>query len=125
MALELKNILLVDDDPAIHTLVRSFLDPKAYKLISALDPTQAFSVVRKEKIDLIILDVKMPAGGGVELYKRFSALPAISGIPIVILSSVSKDEIDGLFGKDNGLALLSKPVTKENFLYAVENKLNF
>lgn len=124
MSSEVKNILLVDDDSAIHTLIRTLLDSKTYKIISALDPTQAFTVVRKEKIDLILLDVKMPAGGGFELYKRFSNLSATSGIPIVILSSVSKDEIDSLFGKENDLTLLSKPVSKENLLYAIENKLN-
>lgn len=119
----MKNILLIDDDKAIHNLVNAILDPQHFKVTSALDPTQAFTFVRREKPDLILLDIKMPAGGGFELFKRFKSIPKTSSIPVIVLSALSKEEIEKTLASHNTMGILTKPVVKEELVRCVTNTL--
>lgn len=119
----MKNILLVDDDKAIHSLVNASLDKHEFRTTSAYDPAQAFTFVAKEKPDLILLDIKMPAGGGFEFYRRLHKLSKTSSIPIVILSALSKDDIEKNLADENNLVILTKPFSKEDLLEKVREAI--
>lgn len=114
---------LIDDDPSIHALVKGILAPESMKITSALDPTQALQFVRKETPDLIVLDIQMPAGGGVELYKRLKSLPASSSIPILVISGLSEDEIKAKIDGLSNEQVLSKPIEKDSLLRHVRSLL--
>ncbi len=79
-----KNILIVDDDPAILRLLSTNLKIRGYEVISATDGEESLEAVQRDFVDLIILDLMMPKVDGVEVVRRIREW---SDVPIIILSA--------------------------------------
>ena len=84
MSLDAGRILVVDDEPAIRRLLRSTLGVQDYTVLEAASVAQALEVLEREKVDLIILDLGLPDGDGLEVIRK---LRPDSQVPIVVLSS--------------------------------------
>ncbi len=78
------RILIVDDEPAIRRLLRSTLGVQDYSVLEAAGVAQALEVLGREKVDLIILDLGLPDGDGLEVINK---LRPHSQVPIIVLSS--------------------------------------
>ncbi len=68
-----KTILCVDDEIAILSSLARMLRPLPYRVVTASDGVKALEMVKKEKPDLVISDVKMPRMDGYELIKQLQA----------------------------------------------------
>ena len=79
-----ERILIVDDELSILKFVRSNLEDRGYKVISATNGEEALHIIERELPDLIILDVMMPQMDGFEVCRR---LRQWSQIPIIMLSA--------------------------------------
>ncbi len=79
-----KNVLIVDDDPAILKLLSMNLKARGYDIFTATDGEESLEAVQKNFIDLIILDLMMPKIDGVEVCRRVREW---SDVPIIILSA--------------------------------------
>lgn len=79
-----KNILIVDDDPAILRLLSTNLKARGYEIFTATDGEESLEAVQQNFIDLIILDLMMPKVDGVEVCRRIREW---SDVPIIILSA--------------------------------------
>jgi two-component system KDP operon response regulator KdpE len=79
-----KNILIVDDDPAILRLLSTNLKARGYEVTTATDGEESLDAVQRDFVDLIILDLMMPKVDGVEVCRRIREW---SDIPIIILSA--------------------------------------
>jgi CheY-like chemotaxis protein len=88
-------ILVVDDEPKIVRLARDYLEKNAYRVITAGDGQTALAMARREKPDLVILDLLLPGMDGWEVCR---ALRRVSDIPIIMLTARSEesDQIVGL-----------------------------
>ena len=67
------NILVVDDEPRVIDEITEFLKIKKYNVFSASGPAKAFAIIEKQKIDIVILDVKLPKMSGLEVLKKIKA----------------------------------------------------
>ena len=68
--MEKLNILIIDDEARLLQEIQEFLNNKSkYKTFTALKPTAAFNILEKQKIDLVILDIKLPEMSGLEVLK--------------------------------------------------------
>ena len=75
-----KTIMVVDDERRLVSLVESYLSQEGYRVATAFDGREALTVARREKPDLIILDLMMPEMDGhefIQTYRRESATPII------------------------------------------------
>jgi len=89
------RILVADDDPFIRRLVLFTLQKRGYEILEASDGAAALDLVRREKPDLAVLDVLMPAMNGLDVTRTLAQDPATSHIPILILSaSAQQSEIE-------------------------------
>jgi two-component system KDP operon response regulator KdpE len=79
-----KNILIVDDDPAILRLLSTNLKARGYEIFTATNGEESLEAVQKDFIDLMILDLMMPKIDGVEVCRRVREW---SDVPIIILSA--------------------------------------
>jgi len=68
------QFLVVDDDQFIVNLIRSFLEEASYNVLCALDGEEALKLFEKEKVDILITDIKMPGINGFELIEKVRAI---------------------------------------------------
>jgi CheY-like chemotaxis protein len=85
-----KKVLNVEDDPDIRMFVTTVLEEHGYIPLMAKDGEEGAKKVKDEKPDLIILDILMPKESGIKMYHELKKDPSLKGIPVVMLSGVSK-----------------------------------
>jgi len=81
-----KTILIIEDDPVIRLGLHVSLRANHYKTFMADDAIVSIAEARKNRPDLIILDLGLPAGDGFVVMERLKQFPALSVIPIVVVS---------------------------------------
>lgn len=78
------SVLIVDDEPAIRRLLRTSLSAQGYRTLEAADGGEALERIRRDKPELVILDLGLPVAGGFEVIR---AVREHSQVPIIVLSS--------------------------------------
>src|SRR5919109_1233886 len=93
-----KKILLVDDEPEILEICRDYLKASGYNVVTAKDGTQGLSAARREKPDLVVLDLMLPEMDGLDVCR---AIRRESNVPIIMLTA-RVEETDKLVGLEIG-----------------------
>jgi CheY-like chemotaxis protein len=117
------KILIVDDDQDIRQLLGHRLKGHGYETVFAGDAISAVNQARKEEPDLILLDLSLPAGDGYLVMERLRAMPALEGIPVIVVSArdpISEQERLVQAGAD---AFFRKPIDHESLLTAIARAL--
>jgi diguanylate cyclase (GGDEF)-like protein len=86
------RVLIIDDSPAVHRLVEVWLRPLNVEYHVALGAQDGLRLARTLRPDLILLDLFLQDGRGIELCTQVKADPAISTTPVIILSAESRVE---------------------------------
>jgi DNA-binding response OmpR family regulator len=84
-----KTIMVVDDEKRLVSLVESYLTQEGYRVVSAYNGKEALDVAKREKPDLIVLDVMMPEMDGYEFMRKHRT---DSNTPIILLTARVDDE---------------------------------
>lgn len=100
-----RKILLADDDPEIRNVARILLESEGYRVVEASDGAQAVSAV-DDTVDLIILDVMMPARDG---YSACMEIRKKSTVPILFLTAKTQDSDKTMGFSAGGDDYLAKP----------------
>ena len=119
-------VLVVDDEPAIRKLVRRILGDAGFATIEASSGTEAISIVadRKNEIDLVLTDVKMPGMNGFEVGARVAALNA--GIAVLYMTGYADPGSDDRARpQDCSAGTVQKPFRSSTLLAAVHRALRF
>lgn len=115
------RILIVDDDEPLRDILVIVLEDRGYEILQASGGHEAASFLKRESVDLVISDVRMPDGDGIELLK--SIRERNSKVPLVIVmtgyTDVSVDEIKRLGAQ----AVFYKPFNSKKLLSSVEQVL--
>ena len=106
------RILIVDDERQNRQLLEVLLLAEGYELDTAGSAEEALAAVRRQRPDLILLDIMMPGMDGYQVVARLKADPHTASIPVVMLSA-----LDDRSSRSHGLtagaaAFLSKPVDR-------------
>ena len=91
-------ILVVDDEPKVARLARDYLEKNGFRVLTAADGQSALATARREKPDLVILDLMLPQIDGREVCR---ILRRESDVPIIMLTALS-EEIDQVTGLEIG-----------------------
>ena len=91
-------ILVVDDEPKIVRLARDYLEQGGFRVLSSGDGNDALDVARREKPDLVVLDLSLPGMDGFDVCR---ALRRDSNVPIIMLTA-RVEEADRLIGLQLG-----------------------
>ena len=118
-----KLILVVDDDHDIAQIMKETLERNNYDVILAHDGIQAIEKSKSEKIDLILLDIKMPFFSGFWFCDAFKQRPETKNIPIVIVSSALEQQSIQKAYNLGAAAYLSKPFRPLELVQVVEKNL--
>lgn len=95
------TILVVEDEPAIQELIAYNLQLAGHHVVCAETGEQAFSLIKSELPDLILLDWMLPGASGIDVARRLRANDRTKQVPIIMLTART-DERDKLLGLDTG-----------------------
>ena len=104
-----QRILVVDDDRQIVRLVQSYLQQSGFTVLTAYDGEEALHVLRREKPDMVVLDLMLPRRDGLEITRIVRGDEALAAMPILMLTARIED-MDKLIGLELGADdYLTKP----------------
>ncbi len=128
-----KTILVVDDDPDVRSFVVTVLEENQYTPLVACDGVEGLEVIRKQTPDLVILDVLMPRGSGIRLYRQLKTDDALKDIPVVMFTGIALrsflksqkvlEEFKGEKVPEPDI-YLEKPVEPHELVAAIRKKLD-
>ncbi len=114
------RILIVDDDPSVREMLTRVLAGEGYSVSAAADGEEALKIVGSHRIDLVLLDLRMPGKSGWDTFERITTLsPLVS----VIIITAHSNQLFTALGAGAG-ALLEKPLDFPKLLQTVSNLLS-
>ena len=84
------SILVVDDDPEIVTMLNTRLTKRGYRIVTAGDGNRAIELAKRERPDLVLLDVMMPGKSGWEVARALKQDPVTQNVKIVMVSAIGE-----------------------------------
>lgn len=117
------TILCIDDDRLVLGICTGALEGRGYRVVMATHGRAGIEVAKKERPDLILLDIMMPDMDGFEVCRCLRAEPNLLHTPIVLLTAMSKPDLETQ-GADAGATLtLRKPFSPDQVVQTVEDLL--
>ena len=112
----MKKILIIDDDQEMANLIRVLLKYYRYDAMVAYDPRKGIAIARREKPDLILMDVLMPAMNGREACRILKKDEKTRHIPVIFLTA--KNSMDDIIGEAQagGTGHVAKPFDSKELL---------
>ncbi len=120
---EKKKILIVDDERDIVKALTIRLQTSGYEVVYAFDGAQGVFMAHKEKPDLVILDVRMPAGDGFSVAQQLGRSIPTSHIPIIFLTGSPEKNSEQRAQELGARFYIKKPYDPEELLDAVKRAL--
>lgn len=119
-----KTILVADDDKDLVMALSIRLRAAGYTVISAHDGEEAFNLANQNKPDLIILDVRMPAGGGFSSIDRMKHSLNTRNIPVIFLTAFDDEEMREEGRQLGAVGFFRKPFDDGEFMDAIQGVLS-
>jgi DNA-binding response OmpR family regulator len=115
-----RKILIIDDDHDFRTALTVRLRASGYATSFAADGVSAIRVARKERPQMILLDLGLPGGrDGYHVLQRLKINTELSHIPVIVLSARSAEENERDALKAGACAYLEKPFDDDDLLEAI------
>jgi CheY-like chemotaxis protein len=118
-----RTVLIIDDNPDALEILRSFLEEKGYRVLTAADGPQGIELARDRAPDCVILDIMMPEMSGFQVCRSLKSLPRCEHIPIVMLTARKIDR-DVSYARTVGADdFLTKPVRPAQLLGVLDKHI--
>ena len=111
------KVLIVDDEDGIREVIKEYCLLEKYEVLEASNGIDAIDMVRKNDVDIIVLDIMMPKLDG---YSALKEIKSIRNVPVILLSA-RKEEFDKLMGFDLGSDdYLTKPFSPRELIARIK-----
>lgn len=117
------KIMIVDDDPELRMALKLRLRANHYETVSACDGYSAIALAQKERPNLIILDLGLPAGNGFTVLQRLQESDSLSHIPVIVLTARDPIGNEGRCLDGGATAFFQKPVDNNELLEMIRASL--
>ncbi len=105
----MKTILVVDDFATVRLYHASVLRQQGHTVVVAADGTEALEQLRRQRIDLVLLDMLMPRMDGCAFLQQVRGMPDYASLPVLVISSEGTLEQEERFLKAGASGFLKKP----------------
>ena len=117
------KIMVVDDDPDLRQALGLRLRANNFDTVNACDGYSAIAMAQKERPHLIILDLGLPAGDGFAVLKNLQQYPALSDIPVIVLTARDPESNEKRTLEAGAVAFFQKPADNEELLGVIRDSL--
>ncbi len=115
-----RRILVVDDEPATNALASEYLRLSGFSVLPCRDGASALRLLEAEAFDLVVLDLRMPGLGGLELLKIIRERPRTRSLPVIVLSASLRP---GAPAPEGARAVIPKPFSPKDLVSAIRRIL--
>ncbi|HXE56868.1 MAG TPA: response regulator [Gemmatimonadales bacterium] len=105
-----RTVLIVEDDPVTSDLLAVFLRTRRYRVLTAVDAMQGLTLAHREQPDVVLLDIGMPAGGGLSCWDRMARSDRTRHIPVIIMTANPRPELAEQARARGAAGFFAKPV---------------
>ncbi|MEI2716622.1 MAG: response regulator [Candidatus Nanopelagicales bacterium] len=110
------QILVVDDEPTVRSLVRDVLELEGHVVIEAADGPSALEAVNDQQPDLIVLDIMMPGMSGLDVLRTLRQTRSANDLPIILLTAAADDDTTWAGWTAGASVFLPKPFDPNHLL---------
>lgn len=117
------TILVVDDSTTNVVLLEAILDEKGYKIETALNAKEAYSIIEKNTPDLILLDLLMPKISGFDFLQEIRKNDNTKSTPVIVVSALTDEENIEKIMNMGAIDFVKKPIDLQYLVDKVESVL--
>jgi DNA-binding response OmpR family regulator len=117
------KILIADDSEKLLAALSLQLEHHGFEVVTCTDAYMALAHARKNKPDLMILDIRMPAGDGFSVMERMRKISEISDVPVIYVTGDQSSELDLKAERLGACALIRKPISFTILLRMIDTVL--
>ncbi len=120
-----KRVLVVEDEVDVRTYISTLFQDQGYEILTAENGKEGFELAKKEKPDLITLDIAMPSQSGMRTFRMFKDSEELKSIPVIIITGMGEDvssfinRLKGFSSKPEGF--MGKPIDEEKLIKMVSD----
>lgn len=118
-----KTVLTVDDSPSIRRMIAMTLEEAGYAVIEAVDGRDGLDKALSQPVDAIITDQNMPNLDGLGFIRALRQHPQGKGVPVVVLSTDSAEDLKAQAREAGALGWMVKPFTQDKLLAVIRKVL--
>ena len=117
----MSKVLVVEDDVAFGTMLKTFLEKREYKVELVFSAAEAFNKIEKSNFELVLTDVRLPDHDGLEILKKVKAKDIAT--QVIVMTSYAEISMAVNAMKEGAFDYVSKPFRPESILQTIENAL--
>jgi len=117
------TVLLIDDQPALLSMMTEFLEKSGYRAIGALSGFEGIKIAATDLPDIILLDIMMPKMSGLDVLERLKRNKKTMGIPVIIVSVARLGADFEEASRLGAAAYITKPFDESDLLNKVREVL--
>lgn len=118
-----KKILIIEDNDLNLKLFRDLLEANGYETVETKEGLNALDLAKREKPDLILMDIQLPEISGLDVTRKIKAEPDVADIPIIAVTAFAMKDDEEKILRAGCEAYISKPISITNFLETVKQFL--
>lgn len=115
-----KKILIVDDETQIVRLLKMRLEANNYEIVTAFDGNQCTQVANIEIPDMILLDIKMPMGGGITAFNTLRNNEKTKNIPVIFLTAYPSESVKNQVFEMGAEGFIAKPFNSTELIIKIQ-----
>ncbi len=109
------SVLILEDDTGTRTLYRTALEAQGFAVVEAATTADALGIARDTPPDLVVADLMLAGGSGVDLCRAVRADAALRATPIVVVTAMAAEAARALLKEVSADAVLIKPIDLDQF----------
>jgi two-component system chemotaxis response regulator CheY len=115
-----KTILTVDDSASIRQMVAMTLKSAGHEVLEAGDGSQGYDVAIANTVHAVITDLNMPVMNGIEFIRKYRQHPSSKGVPIILLTTESDEELKRQAKEAGATGWIVKPFKQDQLLAVIK-----
>ena len=116
------TLVVIDDDPDVLRATERILLQAHYRVITGVSAAEALELTRRHRPALLLLDVNLPDGNGLDIARQLKGEPELAGVFVILVSGFKTSSDDQAVGLSSGLAdgYIARPFGKAEFLARID-----